>query len=104
MISRLRRLSRLAAVPAIADVLSATARSATVRELANHARRDPRGFAARLANPTATLGLIRKAGDEPAVRHLVVAGLMFLPLRYFAVAQAAMWGARRVSRRGHHPA
>ncbi len=99
-VGRLSRLSRLAAVPAIADVLSTASHSATVRELAGHARRDPRGLARRLAHPITTLDLVRQAGDDPSVRRLVRAGLFFLPLRYFAVAQAALWSVRRVARRG----
>ena len=99
-VGRLGRLSRLAAVPAVADVLSTAARSATVRDLASHARRDPRGLAKRLANPTVALGLVRQARDNPSVRRLVRAGLLFMPLRYFAVAQAAIWSAQRVARRG----
>lgn len=99
-LGRLGRLSRLAAVPAIADVLSTAAQSPTVRELASHARRDPRGLARRLAHPVATIGLVRQAGDDPSVRRLVRASLLFLPLRYFAVAQAALWSVGRVARRG----
>ena len=106
MVSRFRRLgrfgrlSRLAAVPAVAGVLSSAAHSPTVRDLVSHGRRDPRGLARRLADPTTTLGLLRRAGDDPAVRRLVWAGMLFMPLRYLAVARAAIWSRQRLVRRG----
>ena len=74
MTSRLRRLSQLAALPILAEVLTAASRSATLRELAGQAQRDPRSFARRLANPMTALGFVRQAGNEPSVRQLVGAG------------------------------
>lgn len=97
--TRVRRLIRLSALPILGEVVAAAAQSATVRELAAHARRDPRGFARHVTNPTTAVGLAQRAGNEPSVRHLVSAGLLFLPLRYFAVAQAAIWSARHVGHR-----
>ncbi len=96
---RLNRLAALAALPAVGGVLSSTARSETARDLVRRGVRDPRGLARYLAHPATSIDLVRRASQDPSVRELVKAGLLFTPIRYWAIGQAAIWSARKVVRR-----
>ncbi len=96
---RLNRLAALAALPAVGDVLSSTARSETARDLVRRGVRDPRGLVRHLAKPSISIDLLRRASSDPSVRELVRAGLLFMPVRYWAIGQTAIWSARKVVRR-----
>lgn len=96
---RLGRLAALAALPAVGEFVSSTARSATARDLVRRGMRDPLGLVRYLAKPSISIDLMRRASSDPSVRQLVRAGLLFAPIRYWAIGQAAIWGARKVVRR-----
>lgn len=99
VLPRLNRLAALATLPAIGDVLLSTAHSETARDLVRRAVRDPRGLVRHLAKPSISMDLMRRASSDPSVRELVRAALLFTPMRYWAIGQAAIWSARKVVRR-----
>ena len=96
---RLTTIARLAASPAARGLLSNAARSATARELARQAVHDPRGLARQLADPGAAQVLLGRAIRDPAVREAARVGMVFVPIHYAVLGNAALWGARRVARR-----
>lgn len=96
---RLDRLAALAALPAVGGILSSAVSSKTVRDLVGRGVRDPRGLVRHLAKPSTSIDLIRRVGGDPSVRKLARASLLFMPMRYWAIGQAAIWSARKVVRR-----
>jgi len=95
----LNQFARLAALSAWRELAMAAARSATARDLLRRGVRDPRGLARSLADPRTTVGFVRRASHDPSVREIFRVGLFFMPLRYWAIGQAAIWTARRVTDR-----
>ncbi|HSS34839.1 MAG TPA: hypothetical protein VLR93_01080 [Patescibacteria group bacterium] len=93
------RLARLAASPTARQLVANAARSETTRDLARQAVRDPRGLVRQLADPATAHVIFRKAVQDPAVREAARLGMVFMPVHYAVLGNAALWGARRVVRR-----
>lgn len=96
---RFNRLAALATLPALGDIFTSTARSEIARDLVRRGIHDPRGLVRYLAKPSISIDLMKRASRDPSLRELVRAGLLFMPLRYWAIGQTAIWSARRVVHR-----
>src|SRR4249919_1524347 len=96
-------LARLFAIPAVLRLIATAVQSMTLRQLAGLAVRDPAAFLRAVASPGTARVLIAQASRDPSVREAARAALLFTPLRYAMLGQAALWGARRLTRRDPRP-
>jgi hypothetical protein len=92
------KLMRLAALPETRHLLSATARSEALRDLAHRARSDRAGLVRDLRDPAVSVGLVRGALAHPATREIATLSFVLLPERYLLLG----WMATRMSRRVLH--
>lgn len=102
MPSRLVRLVRLATLPETRRLIAATARSTSLRNLADRAMHDRSGLRQDLTRANARQ-LVRQAAQHPAAAELANAGLVLLPVRYMPLGWLASRAARRALRRGKPP-
>jgi len=94
-LTKVARVVGVGTLPETRRLIMATARSATLREVARRAVNDRAALMRDLRNPGNARDVVRSAARHPAARELATAGLIFLPGRYLAVGLAA-WVARRV--------
>jgi hypothetical protein len=95
-LTKVARVVGVGTLPETRRLIMATARSATLREVARRAVNDRAALVRDVRNPANARDVIRSAARHPAARELASAGLMFLPGRYLAVGLVATWAARRV--------
>jgi hypothetical protein len=95
-VTKFARLVRIATLAETRRLITTSARSATLRNVARRAINDRAALVRDLRNPANARDFVRRAARHPAARELATAGLMILPGRYLAVGWAASWAARRV--------
>ena len=96
-------LARLFAIPAVLRLIATAVQSMTLRQLAVLAIRDPAAFLRVVTRPGTARVLVARASRDPSVREAARAALLFTPLRYAMLAEAALWGARRLIRHERRP-
>ncbi len=89
------KLLRLATLPETRRLLTAAARSDSLRGVAHRARTDRVGLARELRDPAVMVGLVRDGLAHPATREIATLGLVLLPDGYVPL----WWVATRISRR-----
>ncbi len=91
-----KSFARWLALTDIFRVGAALVGSPTARGLTRMAVTDPTGFARTVADPRTIRVLGSRAMRDPAAGSAARVGLLFVPLRYLFLGQAAMWGLRRL--------